>query len=81
MTVGQRLITIMKEYLKFALVTVVIFISVGTLSFYILTKLSMVNDLSMLLVGIMMAFLTIFIDRKKLHSRQKIAEQFTFLKR
>lgn len=79
MKIRQRFTIVIKESLKFALTAAIIFMSIGTLFIYMLIKLSMINDLSILLVGTITAFLIVIIDNKKLHSHQKIVEQFTLI--
>lgn len=72
-TIKDYLIISLKEMLKFALLGIIIFFSIGLLSIYILLEIFRVNvEIVGLISGTIVAITIFIIDIKKLHSTDKI---------
>lgn len=74
-SIKENIIIILKASMKFALVSVILFLVVGTLMIYILLEIVGIDiDVTVILTSIVTAVLIVVIDYKKLHTTEKIAE-------
>lgn len=68
-------IIIIKESMKFALVSIILLLLIGTSLLYILLEIFGMNaEIVSILVGVIIAILIVVIDDKKLHTVEKVTE-------
>jgi membrane-associated phospholipid phosphatase len=74
-SIKENLIIIFKESMKFALISLILFLVVGMSIAYILLEIiGMGVGMTGILTGIVVAILIVIIDYKKTHTTDKIAE-------
>lgn len=74
-SIKENIVILLKESMKFALISVVIFLVVGTSMAYILLYIiGMDVEMTGLLTGVVVAILIVVVDHKKTHIHDKIVE-------
>ncbi len=74
-SIKENIIIIFKESMKFVLLSLILFLTVGTSIAYIMLEIiGMEVEITGILTGIIVAILIVTIDFKKLHTTDKIAE-------
>lgn len=75
MSIKENVIIVLKESMKFALVSVIVFLVIGMSMAYILLYIvGMDVEMTGILTGIIVAILIATIDLKKMHTTDKMTE-------
>lgn len=74
-SIKDDFISIMKEYIKFAVVAVILLFMIGAPLLFLFTTFTRIDkELAATLTGVVVAILIVVIEEKKIHTMDKIAE-------
>jgi hypothetical protein len=74
-SIRDDIIAIIKVYMKFALIAIILLFVVGTPLLYLFIKFTKIDvEIAAMSTGVVVAILIVVIDEKKIHTNDKILE-------